>query len=168
MKMNEFYSNDEWKGGNAKKVKSSPSKNEEKNFLALATEILQRAKEGGAEVPSSETMSDGGIRLKNGRELKAWRFENPTNAKTKTLKDGTVMKWCSNDCHPKPMWCGRENCVNRAEYAARNGGRKKGEQAEKSKHNGNAGVSEDFKIALAAMTSNQDFETLKSQFFPGN
>ena len=29
-------------------------------------------------------------------------------------------------------------------------------------------VSEDFKIALAAMTSSEDFETLKNQFFQGN
>ena len=78
------------------------------------------------------------------------------------------MKWCANNCHPKPMWCGRKNCLNREDYAAKNGGTKGGEEAEKGKSTGNVGVSSDFKIALAAMTSSQDFETLKSQFFPGN
>ena len=47
----------------------------------------------------------------------------------------------------------------------------------KSKSDGNvkqqgdkkpAAISDDFKIALAAMMSSQDYETLKSQFFSGN
>ena len=151
-------------------MKPSPSGNQEKNFLALATEILQQAQKGKVEQPSisETTSSDGSIRLRNGRELKAWRFENPRNEKTKTLKDGTVMRWCLNDCHPKPMWCGRENCLNRAEYAAKNGNKKEGETAEKNKNSNKTGVSEDFKIALAAMPSSVDYETLKSQFFSGN
>ena len=110
--------------------------------------------------------ANSGIRLRNGRELKAWRFENPKNEKTKTLKDGTVMRWCTNNCHPKPMWCGRQNCLNKAEYAAKNGGGRKNEKNEKK--NQKLPVLDDFKIALAAMTSSEDFETLKNQFFQGN
>ena len=60
------------------------------------------------------------------------------------------------------MWCGRSNCLNKADYAASNGGRRKDEKrVENSKKNP---ISDDFKIALAAMTSSEDFETLKSQF----
>ena len=66
------------------------------------------------------------------------------------------------------MSYGREICLNRAEYAAKNGGKKMGEGTEKSKSCYKAGVSEDFKIALAAMTSSEDYKTLKSQFFSGN
>jgi hypothetical protein len=69
--------------------------------------------------PYSGKTDDGGIKLKNGRELKTWRFDNPNNEPTKTLKDGTVMGWCKNNCHPKPMWCGRKNCLNREEYAVK-------------------------------------------------
>ena len=62
-----------------------------------------------------------------------------------------------------------EDRIDREDYAAKFG--KKGKQGENVKQNETkkiAPVSEDFKIALAAMTSNQDFETLKSQFFSGN
>ena len=166
---NNLEANDEWKGGSNKKLKQSPSDSQEKNFLALATEILQQAKAGKVEQSSSEGTSDGGIRLKNGRELKAWRFENPKNEKSKTLKDGTIMKWCTNNCHPKPMWCGRKNCLNREEYAAKYGSKSKpDENVRQQEDKKPAVISDDFKIALAAMTSNQDYETLKSQFFSGN
>ena len=164
---NNLDANGEWKGGKNKISKSSPSKGEEKNFLALATDILQKLKDGKVEESGSQNTSDGGIRLKNGRELKAWRFHNPNGEKTKTLKDGTVMKWCVNDCHPKPMWCGRSNCLNRKDYAEKFGGRKKQDGSpKKDQSNANGPViSEDFKIALAAMTSDKDFQSLKSQFF---
>ena len=77
------------------------------------------------------------------------------------------MKWCTNDCHPKPMWCGRKNCMSRAEYAAKYGGKNrenKNREQEKEKPQ----LSKDFKIALAAMTTKEDFESLQGQFFSGN
>ena len=117
---NNLVANEEWKiVGNKKTISHSP-KTEEKQFLALATEILESMKDkkgSNNNDAGSENTSDGRIKLKNGRELKSWRFQNPNNDKTKTLKDGTVMKWCNNNCHPKPMWCGRKNCLNRKEYA---------------------------------------------------
>ena len=80
------------------------------------------------------------------------------------------MRWCSNDCHPKPMWCGRKNCMNRADYAAKYGGtnfnkdnKNNAEGSEKVQP-----MSKDFKIALAAMTTKEDYETLSKQFFSGN
>ena len=158
---------EEWTGGKKSASKPSPSKEEQKNFLALATELLHKVKDGKVESAPSQGASGEGIRLKNGRELKAWRFQNPNNDKTKTLKDGTVMKWCTNDCHPKPMWCGRKNCLNRKEYAEKFGGRKKedGSANEDQSDDNKPSISEDFKIALAAMTSSADYESLKSQFF---
>ena len=71
------------------------------------------------------------------------------------------MKWCKNDCHPRPMWCGRKNCMNRAEYAAE--WKKKNETKKKDEHNNDFSSSE-FKIALAAMTSADDFAALQEQF----
>ena len=133
---------------------------DEKKFLALATEILQNMK--GQKGGDNSEPDGKGVTLRNGRELKPWRFENPNNEKEKKLSDGTIMRWCSNDCHPKPMWCGRKNCMNRAEYAEKMKSRKETETKNKSE------VSEDFKIALAAMTSADDFASLKDQFFSGN
>ena len=168
---NNLVADNEWTTVEPKKSKGSGESGQEKQFLALATEILTKMKDQNSSSGDKtvlETNSDGGIKLKNGRELKAWRFQNPNNEKTKTLKDGTVMKWCTNNCHPKPMWCGRKNCLNREEYAAKFGDKNKSnERVENKSDNVPSAVSEDFKIALAAMTSNQDFETLKAQFFPG-
>ena len=67
------------------------------------------------------------------------------------------------------MWCGRKNCINRAEYAAAM--QKKCD----NKDSGNGGatpsddsrpnVSKEFKIALAALTSAEDYASLEEQFF---
>ena len=168
---NNLQAGNEWEGSESKKARITSAPTEEKQFLALATELIEAMKGQKSSTsiqPYSGKTDDGGIKLKNGRELKAWRFDNPNNEPTKTLKDGTVMGWCKNNCHPKPMWCGRKNCLNREEYAAKFG--KKGKPGENVRQveSKTASVSEDFQLALAAMTSNQDFETLKSQFFSGN
>mmetsp|Transcript_6488 Transcript_6488/g.9409 ORF Transcript_6488/g.9409 Transcript_6488/m.9409 type:complete len:137 (-) Transcript_6488:42-452(-) len=136
-------------------------------MLALATEILKNVKDPklSFSLNGEHKTSNGGIRLCNGRELKAWWFDNPNNEKTKMLKDETVMRWCTNDCHPKPMWCGRSIFLNKAEYAASNGGKPKDKkEVEPFKK---PPISDDFKIALPAMTSSEDYETL-SQFLKGN
>ena len=74
---------------------------QEKNFLALATELICLLKDNGGESKqnpdSTDETSDGGMRLKNGWEFKGWRFQNSNNEKAKTLKDGTVMRWCTDD-----------------------------------------------------------------------
>ena len=121
---NNLIVDDEWKKKESQLEKNKAGPGDEKNFLALATEILKNMKDPKPNHSSSSSnevqkTADGGIRLRNGRELKAWRFENPKNEKTRTLKDRMVMQWCTNDCHPKPMWCGRSNCLNKAEYMAK-------------------------------------------------
>ena len=76
------------------------------------------------------------------------------------------MKWCEDDCHEKLMWCGRRNCLGREEFKTmmekkrleKDGGSKN------SSGNSRNSNSKDFKIALAAMVSPEDLETLTSQF----
>ena len=60
-----------------------------------------------------------------------------------------------------------KNCLNRKEHAEKFGGRKKedGSPKEDQSDSNKPAISEDFKIALAAMTSSADYESLKSQFF---
>ena len=65
------------------------------------------------------------------------------------------------------MWCGRENCLNKADFAKKME-KEKGGSGNSSQNANNTSVSKDFKIALAAMTSAEDFNSLKSQFYPGN
>ena len=44
--------------------------------------------------------------------------------------------WFSNNCHDKPMWCGRKNCLNRSDYSAawkkKKGGNDEGSNAQSS------------------------------------
>jgi len=95
---NNLKAGDEWEGSDLKKAETTTTSGDQKQFLALATELLETMKEEKKQSSgqqADEKTSDGGICLKNGRELKAWRFENPNNEKTKTLKDGTNMMWCT-------------------------------------------------------------------------
>ena len=84
----------------------------EKNFLALATELINTLKQN--KVPGKETEKGPG----NAGKLSylPWRFENSDGEKKKKVK-GTLTRWCSNDCHPQPMWCGRKNYMNKVEFA---------------------------------------------------
>ena len=92
-----------------------------------------------------------------------WR---PDGTATKEI-NGRDMKWCSNDCHPKPMWCGRMNCLNKADFAKKMEEKKAGD-GENNSSTSNGSMPKDFKIALAAMTSPEDFKFLESKFLQGN
>jgi len=70
------------------------------------------------------------------------------------------MNRCSNDCHDKPMWCGRRNCLNKAYYSKEWQTNKEGKRTSGD----GAKSSAEFKIALAAITSTEDFEALQEQF----
>ena len=73
------------------------------------------------------------------------------------------MKWCTKDCHDKPMWCSKKNCLGQAEYAEAMKKRKETTRDGTSSEKKN-GFAEDFKIALAAVTSAEDYQTLTDQF----
>ena len=127
--------------------------------------------QGGGGSNNNNNLSSGngngnGNGGKNGKNrFKPWRFENPDNEATRVI-NGRTWRWCSNDCHPQTMWCGKENCLNKADFAKKMEKEKSGSD-NSSKNTTNSSISKDFKIALAAMTSAEDFALLKSQFFPG-
>ena len=82
----------------------------EKKYLALATELMKKI---------SGYKQLGGTRREKateGERYKPWRFENPDGLKTKMILQNK-MTWCSNDCHDKPMCCGRKNYLNCADYS---------------------------------------------------
>ena len=148
-------------------VKGAPS--DEKNFLALATELISSFKKNNG---SGSTF--GGKGGSDGKEsYLPWSFENPKELKTTEVK-GTIMRWCTNDYHPQPMWYGRKTCLNKAEFTRKmEESQKKGWKFEPSQE-GKTGKSTDykptseFKIALAAMCSEDDYELLEKQFFSKN
>eukprot|EP00957_Ditylum_brightwellii_P019859 1498610-Ditylum_brightwellii.AAC.1 len=61
---------------------------------------------GGA---GGRTTGGGDAGKGNGRQ--AWKYCNPDNAETME-RNGRTWKWCKNNCHPKPLWCPRPNCLN--------------------------------------------------------
>eukprot|EP00957_Ditylum_brightwellii_P172157 13106090-Ditylum_brightwellii.AAC.1 len=142
-------------------------------FLALSIDI-QMAIEGGnagnnlgsssggasgAGGGAGGGTAGGGSTCKgNGRQ--AWKYYNPDNAETME-QNGRTWKWCKNNYHPKPLWCPRPNCLNRKEYK---------EQMQSKGTNGistggKINTTNDFKVALAAMVSDDEYKTLAEQFF---
>ena len=79
------------------------------------------------------------------------------------------MKWCHNDYHSQPMWCGRRNGMNKADFAQhmqnkRNKGTN-GDHKDGGKNTKAVKVHEEFKMALAALTTPEDYAILDEQFF---
>ena len=74
------------------------------------------------------------------------------------------MKWCTNDCHKQLMWCGRRNCMGRSDFAKHmqnrpeKGSKKEGSSEDKSERGFKA--NDEFKMALAALTTPEDFAIL--------
>ena len=93
-----------WMTGNsaAERKRTTETKPEERNFLALATDLINAIQKKNEPGNNSGKRTGGEAK----RSYIPWRFENPEGLKTKVVK-GTTMTWCSNDCHPQPMWCGR-------------------------------------------------------------
>ena len=121
---------------------------DDKNFLTLATEMVKTEVDKRL---SSLGRGDGG------RTQPGWQYNNPNVDKVKRVR-GRTYKWCNKDCHAQPMWCGRRTCLSKEEYAtkiAKNDGRKTNKPT----------MSKDFRIALAALTSVEDYEALEDQFF---
>ena len=92
----------------------------------------------------------------------SWRYQN---LEGKAIGD-TMMRGdrtyyvCNKDCHPKKQWCIRKNCMNKADW------KKKRDEGQAQKSQGApAHVSNDFKVALAAMCNEADYAALESQFF---
>ena len=86
-------------------------------------------------------------------EMPPWRFVNKNNKKA-MVKDDHTFGWWDNDCHrQRPMCCSRPNCLNKADFRAK---KKREEDSLKVETGSNVGKA-DFKIALAAMMSLDDF-----------
>ena len=99
-------------------LKASAKKNDEKNYLVLATEIITQMKS----YATREGGLNGGLRNeKQGDGDKPTYlhccFENKGNKSTKVVR-GSTMNCCKNDCNEKPICYRRTNCLNRSDYFA--------------------------------------------------
>ena len=142
-------------------TKPPKAKDAEKNYLALATQLMTQMAAMKSDTKDSSSFTPKGSANTDGpRTYLPWRFENPDNKATKDIR-GSTMKWCKNDCHDQPMWCGRRNCMNRSDYSKE--WQKKNGKKELNADNGGAS-NDEFKIALAAICSPEDFAALQEQF----
>ena len=78
-------------------------------FLVLTVQVEALTKGNGR-----------GTRTKGSEEVR--RYLNPEN-KAYLTRGNRKYKWCMKNCHKKPMWCGRPNCLSGEEFTAK----KKGE-----------------------------------------
>ena len=129
-----------------------PNQNQ-KNYLAIGTALMTKMTLLSGDKSNHSKDRTGGERVYKGRQ-----HENPDNEPTKEVR-GSIMKWCKNDCHDKPMWCGCKNCMNRADYSTAWKKRNESKETDSAKEMKN--TSSEFKIALAAMTSPEDFAALQ-------
>eukprot|EP00957_Ditylum_brightwellii_P197901 15076416-Ditylum_brightwellii.AAC.1 len=87
----------------------------------------------------------------------SWRYQNPDSKKT-IQKGNHALKWCTNDCHAHPMWCSQSNCLPYKEY------QKKREEEGKGGVGNELKKRDNFKVALLALLSDNDFKSIKEQF----
>ena len=59
------------------------------------------------------------------------------------------------------MWCGRPNCRSKEEFKAY-------KAAERDNKKNTDALSNDFKVALAAVCSDEDYKSLEAQFLSKN
>ena len=134
-----------WNHSDTKKSASGSKDSTEAKFLALTAQIeaLTKANTAGTSTNSGSTVTN-------------WRYDNKDNKKT-LMRNDRKYDWCTKDCHPKPMWCGRPNCRSKDEF-------KKFMAAKRNNKKEEDGLSSDFKVALAAVCSEEDYKYLESQF----
>ena len=122
-------------------------------FIALTAQIKALAKNivYGA-VSGANTNPRGDVGRIN------WRYNNSQN-KTEMIRNDRKHKWCTKNYHNKPIWYACPNYLSKEEFAVK----KKVERFGKAD---NVSTSKDFKVTLAAVTSNEDYKALEVQFLP--
>ena len=78
--------------------------------------------------------------------------------------NGKTYKWCTKDSHNCPCWYIRATCYDRVDYK----NKMEENESDKPKGDSKSGVSDDFKVALQALVSESDFQTLSEQFMSKN
>eukprot|EP00957_Ditylum_brightwellii_P080077 6090114-Ditylum_brightwellii.AAC.1 len=119
--MLKLYSNrkvaSKWDGTAKEQMKKFVT-NEDTKFLAMITNLEQpkRAMETAGINPMSKTKPGDGEKG-SGPRFMMWRFENKEGKETLEVHNRTYC-WCTNNFHPKLMWCTQTNCLNRADVKA--------------------------------------------------
>eukprot|EP00957_Ditylum_brightwellii_P095387 7265724-Ditylum_brightwellii.AAC.1 len=70
--------------------------------------------------------------------IRTWTLRKPMQ------KGKYMLKWCTNNCHACPMWCGQNKCLPCKEY------QKKREKEGKGGTGNEQKKRDDFKVALSA------------------
>ena len=140
-----------WKNPHDDNKEKEAKINDDPKFLALTAQIEKLEKAINAKKGNNSNNGDGNNRT-------GWRYQNPDN-KTELVRNNKTHKWCDKDCHPQPQWCSRPNCMNKADY------KKAMENKQKANVGQNNKFSNNFKVALSAIVSDEDYKALETQFF---
>eukprot|EP00957_Ditylum_brightwellii_P090148 6866265-Ditylum_brightwellii.AAC.1 len=83
---------------------------------------------------------------------------DPMKSNGRDGKRNCTLKWCTDNCHAHFMWCNQNNCLPCKEYQKKRKEEGKGgtENEQKKKDN--------FKVALSALLSDNDFKSINEQF----
>ena len=128
--------------------KSGPNSMESKCMaLTAKIEALEKRSGGRRSTGTHTNPSTNGV---------SWRFKNLDNTSEMT-KNNRKYKWCSKDYHKKPIWYDRPSCLSKEEFKVK-------KPAERDGKADNTGLLIDFKVALAAVTSDEDYKALEAQF----
>ena len=151
---------------NPSKSSKTTSADDQTKFLALAAEMIKQSLTGQNKTGNGNDGSGNGNGGGKKKRFTGWRYKNPDGL-TEMERQGKKYKWCNKDCHPCEQWCDRPVCRNRAEYKKYIEEQKKIRSADEEtiKTSNTSGFTNDFKVALAAITSADDYKTLESQFF---
>eukprot|EP00957_Ditylum_brightwellii_P078950 6003305-Ditylum_brightwellii.AAC.1 len=93
----------------------------------------------------------------SGEAYSSWRYQNPDSKKTMQMGN-CMLKWCTYDCHARPMWCSQSNCLPCKECQKKREEEGKGGTGNELKKRGG------FKVALLALLSNDNFKSIEEQF----
>eukprot|EP00957_Ditylum_brightwellii_P018328 1380231-Ditylum_brightwellii.AAC.1 len=144
----------EWEGSTSQKKPAS----KDTKSLAMMTnleqlkKVMETARVNPMPKPKTRDMEKGlGLRFRQ------WRFENKEGKETLQAHN-RPFHWCTNNCHPKPMWCTCTNCLNIADFAANMAKEKEGRGKDTKKMK----ATDDFCIALSALVLDDDFKALET------
>eukprot|EP00957_Ditylum_brightwellii_P159138 12111751-Ditylum_brightwellii.AAC.2 len=125
----------EWK---TKDVLMKKKTKEDTKYLALLTQMEAIANLVGKANPTKSKNGDG--KGTTGEAYSSWRYQNPDSKKT-IQKGNCMLKWCTNNCH--------------AQYQKKREDEGKGGVGDEQKKE------DDFKVALSAIPTNNDFKSIE-------
>eukprot|EP00957_Ditylum_brightwellii_P158515 12065091-Ditylum_brightwellii.AAC.1 len=99
----------------------------------------------------------------SGLRFRPWQFKNKEGKETLQAHN-RICCCCTNDCHPKPMWCTCTYCLNRADSVTKMAKEKEGRGRDRGRDAKKMKATNNIYIALSALVLDNNFKALETQF----